>query len=345
VSLPRRSRGGQGRADATAAAVAAATAVTAAANDASATAAAAPATPTRAPASAAGAAISLRTKGVAFALLSAAGFSTLGLFAKLIYSEGMSLPQALAWRFSVAALLLWIGVALTKRPGGGKRLLVVALLGVFGFAPQAGLYFLTVKILNPGITSLLLYLYPSFVLLLSIVFLRKRPNHIQLLSLALSLAGCAITLFRPGAYPIVGLAIGAVMALVYGAYLVVAERLLVNIDHIWATAVLMTSAACVYWIMTIASGPVVMPTHMREVVGILGAGIISSVLAVTLLFAAISRIGAADTSLLSTLEPVLTILLSGIFLGERLGTPQAVGGLLILSAVVVLHFEPRPRVS
>jgi len=288
---------------------------------------------------------SVRAKGVAFALVSAAGFSTLGLFAKLIYSDGMSLPQALAWRFSVAAMLLWIIVALTRRPGGGRRLLIVALLGVFGFAPQAGLYFLTVKILNPGITSLLLYLYPSFVLLLSIIFLRKRPNHIQLLSLALSLAGCAITLFRPGAYPIVGLAIGAVMALAYGAYLVVAERLLVDIDHIWATAVLMTSAACVYWTVTLASGPAVLPTHLHEAVGILGAGIISSVVAVSLLFAAISRIGAADTSLLSTLEPVLTILLSGIFLGERLGTPQAIGGLLILSAVVVLRFEPQPTAA
>ena len=286
-----------------------------------------------------------RAKGVIFALLSAAGFSTLGLFAKLIYADGMSLPQALAWRFSVAALLLWVIVALTRRRGGGRRLFIVALLGIFGFAPQAGLYFLTVKILNPGITSLLLYLYPSFVLLLSIIFLRKRPNHIQLLSLALSLAGCAITLFRPGAYPVVGLAIGAVMALVYGAYLVVAERLLVDIDHIWGTAILMTSGACVYWTVTLASGPVVVPTHLREAAGILGAGIISSVVAVTLLFAAISRIGAADTSLLSTLEPVLTIVLSGIFLGERLGAPQAIGGLLILAAVVVLRFEPPPMAA
>jgi len=284
-----------------------------------------------------------RAKGIFFALFSASAFSTLGLFARLIYSAGFSVPQALAWRFTAASLVLWAIVLVTKRPSAGRKLLPVILLGLFGFAPQAGLYFLTVSILDPGITSLLLYLYPSFVILLSIVFLRKRPNSIQLVSLALSLLGCAITFFHPGTYPIVGLCLGAIMAVVYGAYLVVGERVLEGVDPIRATALIMTGAACIYWAVSVATGPIRLPTQAHAIEGILGSGVMSSVFAVAALFAAMRRIGAADTSLLSTLEPVLTVILSGIFLAERLGTAQAVGGLLILAAVIVLRFEPRPQ--
>ncbi|HTX72769.1 MAG TPA: DMT family transporter [Rectinemataceae bacterium] len=288
---------------------------------------------------------SARARGVLLALLSASAFSMLGLFAKLIYSGGLSVPQALAWRFTVASLVLWSIVGITKRPPAGRGLVPVILLGTFGFAPQAGLYFLTVSIINPGITSLLLYLYPSFVILLSIVFLARKPNSIQLLSLALSLVGCAITFFKPGNYPLIGLVLGAVMALVYGAYLVVGERVLDKVDPIRATALIMSSAAVVYWSMSIVTRGVQLPSTAHAIEGILGAAVISSVLAVTALFGAIKLIGAADTSLLSTLEPVLTVILSGLFLGERLGGAQAVGGVLILAAVVVLRFEPRPGVK
>jgi drug/metabolite transporter (DMT)-like permease len=288
-----------------------------------------------------------RARGILLALASASGFATLGLFAKLIYAEGFSIQQALAWRFTVASCVLWAIIALTsrtkaRRPPVGRKLLPVLLLGVLGFAPQAGMYFVTVSILDPGIAGLLLYLYPSFVIILSLVLFRKKPNRIQALSLALSLAGCAITFFRPGNYPLVGLALGAFMAMFYGSYLVTSERVLEGVDPIRATALIMLGAAGVYWVVTIATGTVKLPSTLVSSAGILGVGVVATVLPITTLFAAMKRIGASDTSLVSTFEPVLTIVLSALIIGERLGAAQAVGGVLILAAVLVLRFEPVP---
>ncbi len=291
-----------------------------------------------------------RARGILLALVSAAGFSTLGLFAKLIFSEGFSVQQALAWRFTVASAILWCIVAATsrtraRRPPVGKKLLAMLLLGFLGFAPQAGMYFVTVSILDPGIAGLLLYLYPSFVILISLLVFRKRPNRIQALSLVLSLGGCALTLFRPGNYPIVGLALGAGMALFYASYLIVSERVLEGVDPIRATALIMLAAAVIYWLITFATGTAKLPGTVSAIVGILCVGSIATVLPITTLFAAMARIGASDTSLVSTLEPVLTIVLSALIIGERLGTAQAVGGCLILAAVLVLRFEPAPQGS
>ena len=87
-----------------------------------------------------------KARGVALAIASAAGFSTLGVFTKLAYSGGLSPTQALAWRFTVAAAVLWIPLALR---GGWRRprrdYLTAAALGLRGCARQAGLYFRTLR--------------------------------------------------------------------------------------------------------------------------------------------------------------------------------------------------------
>jgi len=283
------------------------------------------------------------------ALLSAAGFSTLGVFAKLIYGEGFSVAQSLAWRFTLASAILWaiIGVssrdAASRRPPLGRRLGPVMLLGIFGFAPQAGLYFLTLKFLDPGITSLLLYLYPSFVILFSMALFKKRPNKIQVLSLILSMSGCALTFFKPGNYPLVGLGLGALVAVAYGAYLVAGERVLAGTDPIRATAVIMLESSAVYWIIAAATGPLRAPNSLVAIAGVLGVALFATVLPITTLFASLRLIGAADASLVSTLEPLLTVALSAAVLGERLGTAQALGGVLILAAVVALRFAPADK--
>ncbi|HAE22725.1 MAG TPA: EamA family transporter [Spirochaetaceae bacterium] len=279
-----------------------------------------------------------RAPGVALALASALSFSTLGLFAKLIYGQGFSVPQTLAWRFTVAAVGLWAYLLVKghwRRPFKDYR--SALLLGVFGFSPQAGLYFLTVRYLNPGLTGLLLYLYPAFVVLFSALFLKKAPRAAQIAALALSLAGCVLTLWTRGSYPLIGYVYGLAVALSYAAYLTAGERVLANLEPVFATACVMGAAALVYWLITIATGNVKFPTEGTAIVGLLGVAVMGTLLPVIALFAAMRRIGASDTALVSTVEPLATIGLSAWLLGERLAPLQWAGGALILCSVLVLN--------
>jgi drug/metabolite transporter (DMT)-like permease len=281
-----------------------------------------------------------RGQGVALALVSATGFSTLGLFARLVYGEGFSVLSTLAWRFTFATVFLWILVLAGRRPLP-KPLWPVLLLGLLGFAPQAGLYFLTLSYLEPGITSLLLYTYPSFVLIFAFVLWRKKPNKVQLLALLLSLAGCVVAFWKRGSYPAIGIFLGVTVGLTYAAYLTAGERVLKGLDSIAATALVMSVAALVYWAAVLATGEARLPTSLRAIVGISGLSILATVIPITTLFASMGRIGAADASLVSTLEPVLTVALSALIIGERLGAPQLAGGALILAAVVTLGIYER----
>jgi len=266
----------------------------------------------------------------------------LGLFAKLIYSEGFSTPQALAWRFTGAAAFLWIWILFKKRRFPPLRENIsVLILGLIGFAPQAGLYFVTLRFLDPGIASMLLYLYPSFVVIFSAIFLRRKPTKAQGAALALSMIGCVMTFFRSGRYPATGIALGVLVAVTYGAYLVAGERILKGRGAVQSTAFIMTSAAFVYWVLVAATSSFKAPGEPIAYLGLVGISLVATVLPIVTLFASMQRIGASNTSLISTIEPLITVLLSALLLGEKFGALQLAGGALIVGAVVLIQASAR----
>lgn len=283
---------------------------------------------------------SRRGRGVGLALLSALGFSTLGLFARLIYGEGFSLQAALAWRFTTAAIALW-GIVIATGRSLPRRRLPLLVLGFVGFVPQSGLYFATVRILDPGITGLLLYLYPSFVVLVAFLVFRRRPGLLRLGAVALSLLGCIVTFWKAGNYPPQGVALGLFMAAFYAAYLVLGERVLAEADPLVASALVMTAAALTYWVVCLATGDLRVPASPRAIAGVLGVALFATLLPVTTLYSSMRLIGSTDASLVSTLEPVLTIIWSSMLLGERFGPAQIVGGVLIILAVLSIDLAPR----
>jgi len=302
--------------------------------------------------------VGLSGAGMALALVSAIGFSTLGIFATNLYGYGFSVPQTLAWRFTVASAFLWCFLGVRKAmgsktsaekafhevSGGGsaekksRDFRNLLLLALFGFTPQAGLYFLTVKLLAPGITSLLLYLYPAFVLLLSAFSLRRKPTAGQLIALTISFLGCVVTFFEPGEYPMAGLLLGVVVAISYGVYLVSGEKILAGFDPFFSTAVIMTTAGIFYWALLFVAGlPVKVPGNAMEWVFIACIALVATVLPITSLFSSMKRIGATNASLISTVEPVMTVLLSALILGEQLTANRIWGGLFIIGGVVTLR--------
>ena len=71
--------------------------------------------------------------------------------------------------------------------------------------------------------------------------------------------------------------------------------------------------------------------------------LVSTVGAIIFFFAGLARLGPSVASILSILEPVVTVGLAAAVFGESLSAGQLLGGLLVLAAVVVVQW-PRPRV-
>jgi len=99
----------------------------------------------------------------------------------------------------------------------------------------------------------------------------------------------------------------------------------------------MSGAAIAFTLIAALAGELRLPSSSAQWAVGLGIAVIPTMVAISLFLAALPRIGAARSSLLSTWEPVVTVLLAVVLLGDRFALAQVAGGILILVAVIVVQ--------
>lgn len=277
-----------------------------------------------------------RWSGVLWVMLSAVGFGAMPIFARIAYADGVSLTTLLFLRFAVAGTLLaaW-GMARGMRWPRGGDLAWVATMGAVGYVGQSFGYFSALRHASAGLVALLLYLYPAIVTILSALLFRRRVGWGRGMAVAVALAGMALAVGGDLRSEPIGVGLGVAAALIYSIYILAGERVMPRVGALPAATVVMLAAAIVYGIAAASVGPALPRTPVGWA-AVLAIAVLSTLLAIVGFFKGLARLGASDASTLSTLEPVVTIVLARWVLGEAVTAWQAVGGAAILAAVIYL---------
>lgn len=277
-----------------------------------------------------------RRAGFLLMVLSGACFGALGLFGRLAYAAGVDVPTLLFLRFSLAGgTLLTVMLARRQRFPRGRVLVSLVLLGAVGYVSEALAYFSALTLASAGLVALLLYLYPALVALLAVAVNGEHLGRLKRVAVVLALGGTALTIDPGGSAKPLGLVLGVLSALIYAVYILVSARVVGRAGPLAASTVILGSAGVAFGLWVLARGAA-WPQTPGGWAAVVGLALISTVAAVLTFFAGLERVGPVNASLLSTLEPVMAVLLGALFLGERLSVRQGVGGLLILGAVVML---------
>lgn len=288
--------------------------------------------------------VSRRWRGVLWIVLSAAGFGAMAIFAKLAYRDGVTLSTMLFLRFAIAGLLLaaW-GVAQRMRWPRGRDLVWLLAMGALGYVGQAYCYFSALQYASAGLVALLLYLYPAIVTLLSALLWRRRIGKGRGWAVAGALAGTALTVGGDLDSQSLGIVLGIGAALIYSAYILAGEGVMRRVAPLPAATVVMLAAAAVYGAAAGREG-LFLPASSVGWSAVLAIAVFSTLLAILGFFKGMEKLGAADASALSTLEPLITLALAALVLGEAVSGLQLAGGTLILAAVVYLarHGQRHP---
>lgn len=289
--------------------------------------------------------MSERWSGVLWIVLSAAGFGAMAIFAKLAYQDGVSLSTMLFLRFSFAGLLLaaW-GMAHGMRWPRGRDLLWLLAMGGVGYVGQAYCYFSALQHASAGLVALLLYLYPAIVTLLSALAFGRRIGPARGWAVAVALAGTALTVGGDLNSEPLGIALGIGAALIYSIYILAGEGVMRRVPPLPAATVVMLAAAAVYGGAAFNAG-LAPPATSAGWLAVLAIAIFSTLLAILGFLKGMEKLGATDASTLSTLEPLITIGLAAIVLGEVVSELQLVGGGLILAAIIFLARHGARRVA
>lgn len=285
-----------------------------------------------------------RAIGIAFIVASALAFGAMAIMARVAYADGADTATLLALRFTLAAACL-VAIARARRVRfpRGRDLAIVAALGGAGYGGQAATFFTALTLAPAGLVALLLYLHPALVAVLATLFLHERMSAVKLVALVVALAGMTLTvapaLTGSGTSDFphlpLGIVLGLAAAAIYSVYIVVGTRLTERVAPLALSTVVVASAAAVFVAVAAVKGPT-LPQSVAGWAAVAGIALVSTVAAITLFFAGLARIGPTQASTLSTIEPVFTILLAASLLGERFEMIQAIGGVLILGAVVLL---------
>ena len=273
--------------------------------------------------------------GIALALTSAASFGVMPVLTKVVYDDGADPVGVLAVRFAFAAVVLQVLARARREPRPpGRTLALLVGLGGIGYVGQALCYFFALERISAGLTALLLYVYPALVVVLGAVVLRDRPRPVAVGCVVVATLGTALTIGPVAGGQVSGVLLGLAAALVYAVYILVSSRVS-GVGPFATSAWVLTASAVVMGVLAAAMGPR-LPSSGAAWLALVGIALVGTVLAVTTFFAALALLGPSDTAVVSTVEPVVSIAVAGLVLGERLGTLQLAGGVVVLLAVGVL---------
>ena len=273
--------------------------------------------------------------GVLLIIISAASFGTLPIFTRLAYRAGADAPTILLLRYSIAAVVMIAITLVRKTPlPRGRILLGLILMGAVGYVGQSLAYFTALTMASASLVALLLYLYPAIVTVLSALFLKERLTLWKTGALVLALVGTALTVGPAGSGRVTGILLAIAAAAIYSVYILVGSRIMPRTNAIAASTTVITSAGVVYAAIVAVRGPVFPQTPLGWGV-VVAIALISTVIAIVTFFAGLERIGPTRASTLSTFEPVVSVALAILVLGETISPLQVVGGMLILAAVIV----------
>ena len=280
--------------------------------------------------------VSGHSTGVALVALSAAAFGAMGIFAKIAYRDGADPLTLLGVRFAIAGLcMLAILRVRGERLPRGRTLAVLVVLGGVGYVGQAMAYFTALTMASAALVALLLYVYPAIVTVASALLLGDRITPVKGAALVVALTGTALTIGDVGRGRPLGIVLGLAAAVAYATYILVSSRVVPRAGAIPSATVVMLAAAAVLGVVTALAGP----AYPRSAAGwgaIAALALLSTVVAIVAFFAGLERIGPAEASTISTVEPVVTVALAVLVLLEPLSTVQLIGGTLIVVAVIVL---------
>ncbi len=278
--------------------------------------------------------------------LSAAGFGSMAIFAKIAYAHGSNVTTVLTIRFVAASLLfLLIMKASSIHWGINKRQLLYLIgLGAAGYGMLSNLFFYGVSLIPASVASLLLYTYPTLVCIMAYLLGDEKMYPQKIIALIVSGLGLILVIgptFEN--LDIRGVISVLAAALLYALYIVMSNKVLKEVHWLPSSTIVTLSAASFFIVSGSITGQIDYSVSGVVLISGLGIALFSTVLAIGGLYAGISMIGPSKVAIVSAFEPVVTVVLAAIIFSEVLAKEQFLGGALILMSIIILQLSRQQK--
>ena len=292
-------------------------------------------------------------------LLAAAGvvmFSSKAIFVKKAYEYDIDTVSLLLIRMGIA-LPIYVVIAivssvlnkdnrLTK-----KDFIWLLLLGFLGYYLASFFDFHGLQFISASLERLILFIYPTLVLIISSIFLRKTITIQQKIAIVLTYIGVILAFYKYGNYNdnsnlVLGAGLIFASALSYAIYLVGSGNIIPRLGSVRFTsfAMIVSCVAVILHYLLNHKQEVSILSYPPEVYKLgMAMAFISTIIPSFLLGEAIKQLGAPNVAIVGSIGPISTIILAAIFLGEHISYYQFAGTVVVIAGVLLIALNKKPK--
>lgn len=229
-----------------------------------------------------------------------------------------------------------------------KQWIYLIVLGIAGYYLSSYFDFVGLQYISAGLERLLLFLYPTFVLLINRVFFKQAITKTQMIALFLTYTGIVIAYFNEmqldvqNPYFFWGSFLIFACSITYAIYISGSGKIIPYIGAVKFSAYSMLVATAVLFLHFILRGDYSAVRQATDMwtYGLL-LGIIATVIPTFMLSAGLSKIGSNNVAIISGIGPVSTILQAHWVLGEEIHTGQIIGTVMVIAGVLLTGWKTK----
>lgn len=282
--------------------------------------------------------------GVVSAIISSVFFGMLGIFSSIGENAGLSTTSRIFFRFLFAAIIMYFIVKVQgKSIKIGHNVLYKLIIGsILYFSLTSYLLFRAYAYIGTGFATVLSFTYPIMVLILSVVIDKVKIGRLQLIGTAIAFIGLLVVIGPIKGCNIVGISLGVLSAVTFTLYVrMIGQDFIKKIDSsVLMFYIFMISS--VFWFFPSTYEMIKVPQVIdfpRAAISIAGLSLLGSLIACSLFTYSVKTIGGIMTSILSIIDPLVSVLIGLIVLNEKLSNGFVYGvGFIILGTVMVSIF-------
>ena len=292
--------------------------------------------------------------GFFITLTGAIFFSTKAIFVKLAFqSTHVDAITLLSLRmlFSLPFYLLAAWLVSKKenvQPLSRRDWLLILTMGILGYYLSSLFDFIGLQYVSAGLERLILFLYPTFAILINTFFFKTKLGRIQVIALVLTYLGIGIAYFGELQLDTSNpqLFFGSFMiflcAITYSFYLVGTGRMVQRVGVTRYTAYAMLAATIGIFINFLLTHNIQSIPFSITLTGYaIALAIVATVLPSFMMTNGMKRIGSNNVSIITSIGPVSTIIQAHFFLGEKIIAAQILGTSLVIAGVILIGWQSK----
>jgi drug/metabolite transporter (DMT)-like permease len=290
---------------------------------------------------------------VALAVVGVVFFSAKSILVKMAYVYDVDTVTLLLIRMGIALPFYIVIAVIESFRKKNDRLILkdylkLLLLGILGYYVASYLDFKGLNYISASLERLILFIYPTLVVLISAIILKKPISLKQKFAVGITYLGVFVTFYKYNALSGTNsnIPLGAVLifgsALTYAIYLVGSGDLIPRMGSIRFTSYAMIISCLAVLLHYLVQNTGAIFSYPKQVY-LLGGGmaVISTIIPSFMLSEAIKRIGASNVAIIGSIGPISTIILATIFLGEIITVFQLIGTAIVISGVMLVFLSKK----